>query len=153
MTGTSDDIIDLADQPGPSSHHSNQPGGSTADPVICTISLSDHPCKLHSKPAGPPSQPAMPCPSCRSPWPTDMDTVLSALCDNHGIVVPDPPLPARHASEPSNHIPAAPHDILPLCCHRVLLIDPTRPHEERAWHELPDRHMEWAPNHNPHTEH
>ena len=36
-------------------------------------------------------------------------------------------------------------DILPLCCHRLILRGPTHPEANAAWQELPDRHMDWAP--------
>ena len=45
----------------------------------------------------------------------------------------------------------APRHILPMCCHRLILLDPRHAQQDAAWQELPDRHMVWAPTHNQST--
>ena len=41
--------------------------------------------------------------------------------------------------------------ISPHCCPRLFLADPMRPEEPRAWQELTDTNMAWAPVHVPQT--
>lgn len=77
------------------------------------------------------------CPACRSPWHTNTETHFQQLCAQHELLLPEP---ATRAGPPPS-----PAGVLPLCCHRVLLLDPTRADRDDAWRELPERHMHWAP--------
>ena len=91
--------------------------------------------------------PGPPCPACRQPWQPSSDLLFQAQCQHQGVTLPArlacfdtrPALPAP---------PPAPTNVLPLCCHRVILANPNHPDRDDAWSELPDRQMEWAPNHN-----
>ena len=84
------------------------------------------------------------CPACRHPWGPATETSLQTLCHQHGILIPDP-ASHLHVQHEDPQPPAPPPNILPLCCHRVILVDPNRAHADEAWRELPDRHMQWAP--------
>ena len=84
------------------------------------------------------------CPACRHPWDPATETSLQTLCHQHGILIPDP-ASHLHVQHEDPQPPAPPPNILPLCCHRVILVDPNRAHADEAWRELPDRHMQWAP--------
>ena len=144
------DTIDLTSQPGTPQSPRTQQSTTAADAATTTCTICLGPIQ-HLSTDDPPfhwpacrhithwsctanlraHQPQPACPSCRNPWPPHIDTILQGLCSDHGIVVPDPP-PARQTASAGHHIPAAPQDILPLCCHRVMLTDPARAHETTA---------------------
>eukprot|EP00438_Fugacium_kawagutii_P009329 Skav234547 [mRNA] locus=scaffold2556:285047:286573:- [translate_table: standard] len=95
-------------------------------------------------------QPRPPCPTCRQPWVDTSEAIFEAQCRAEGVTLPEPlPFVDTRGSSPTP--PAAPQDVLPLCCHRLFLRDPEHPETNDAWQELPDRHMEWAPSHQPHN--
>ena len=86
------------------------------------------------------------CPACRQPWQQDTESRLRDLCNQHGIIIPDPVVP--QAAPGGTHLhrqPGPPQGILGLCCPRLLLTNPARPDLEASWQELQDRHMEWVP--------
>ena len=148
------DTIDLTSQPGTPQSPRTQQSTTAADAATTTCTICLGPIQ-HLSTDDPPfhwpacrhithwsctanlraHQPQPACPSCRNPWPPHIDTILQGLCSDHGIVVPDPP-PARQTASAGHHIPAAPQDILPICCHRIMLTDPARAHETTAWQEL-----------------
>lgn len=85
------------------------------------------------------------CPACRSPRHPSTETHFQQLCAQHEILIPEP---ASHTRPTVTHArpPPSPAGVLPLCCNRVLLLDPTRADRDEAWRELPERHMHWAPS-------
>eukprot|EP00435_Cladocopium_sp_Y103_P027618 s2497_g6.t2 len=85
------------------------------------------------------------CPACRQPWTTHADEQLQHSCQHHGILIPDP-VRHTHPEQPPRPSPAPPATLLPLCCHRLILLDPAHAEADAAWRELPERHMQWAPN-------
>lgn len=77
------------------------------------------------------------CPACRGPWSPDTERRLQHLCEAHGVLLPDPARhPEPHRVEPGP--PAPPDTVLPLCCHRILLVDPAQANSDAAWRELPN---------------
>lgn len=159
--------IDLTSPPSPGAVDNDTPpagptptGNQPTDPPICTVCLgpvsplaaadpaffwpqcrhvphlsSAAQLRLHQ------SQPVFP--SCRHPWPPETPAAFDALCHQHGIIIPAP-APARPAPANSLQPPPPPDGIIPLCCNRVVLANPSQPENDAAWHEPPDRHMTCA---------
>ena len=91
-------------------------------------------------------KPGPPCPSCRQPWLSTSAELFHAQCQQRGVNLPEP-LTSYDTRTNAPVPPPAPRHTVPLCCHRVILADPAHPERDEAWTELPDRHMQWAPNH------
>jgi hypothetical protein len=84
------------------------------------------------------------CPACRQPWLPETESVFQQRCSQHGIIIPDP-IRHEHPAPGPAPAPPAPSNLLPLCCRRLILIDPAHAETDSAWRELPERHMQWAP--------
>ena len=80
----------------------------------------------------------------RSPVSSTMPTSRRHVASTVGLL--------RHQTSPTSPAqpaqPSAPTNVLPFCCHRVILANPNHPDRDDAWSELQDRQMEWAPNRN-----
>ena len=85
------------------------------------------------------------CPTCRAPWSPDTSPQLEQTRRAANVEWPVPEIPDDEDS-PRDRPPNPPPDIIPLCCPRLVLIDPTQPELDSSWRELPSRHMDWAPN-------
>ena len=84
------------------------------------------------------------CPACRQPWSPQAGQHLDQGRAAAHLEWPVPETPAdTHA--PRDHPPNPPTNIIPLCCPRLALINPSHPELDASWRELPTRHMEWAP--------
>ena len=91
-----------------------------------------------------------PCPTCRHRWDDASDLSAHAQCQHHSVALPAPlatidTRPPHTSRLQKTQPPPAPAHTLPLCCHRLLLVDPSRPEDDAAWRELPGRHMQGAP--------
>ena len=82
------------------------------------------------------------CPACRRPWNPRSESQFQHLCAQHEILIPEP---ASHIRTAAAGPPPPPPGILPLCCNRVLFLDPAHAERDQAWPELPERYMHWAP--------
>ena len=85
------------------------------------------------------------CPACRQPWTPEAGQHLDQARAAAQLEWPVPETPAD-TTAPRDHPPNPPADIIPLCCPRLALINPSQPELDASWRELPTRHMEWAPN-------
>ena len=85
------------------------------------------------------------CPTCREPWSPDTNLQLEQTRRATNVEWPVPEIP-EHEHSPRDRTPNPPPDIIPLCCPRPVLIDPTQPELDSSWRELPSRHMDWTPN-------
>ena len=84
------------------------------------------------------------CPACRQPWslPAGQHLDQARAAAHLEWPVPETP-PDTHA--PRDRPPNPPTNIIPLCCPRLALINPSHPELDASWREVPTRHMEWAP--------
>ena len=94
-------------------------------------------------------QPRPPCPTCRHPWDNTSDIEFTGQCQHHGVYDLPARLPTVDTQSRHRQPPPSPAHIHPECCPRLLLVNPSRPEEDTAWQELPDRQMAWAPVHHP----
>ena len=164
-TGREPAVVDLTEE-NPSQHHQDwTENGATTPPAPfrCPICLLDilpeashqnmpyqwpscqHPihlgCLLHLM-----TRRSCPtCPTCREPWSPDTNPQLEQTRRAANVEWPVPEIPEDEDS-PRDRPPNRPPDIIPLCCPRLVLIDPTQPELDSSWRELPSCHMDWAPN-------
>ena len=165
MAGREPAVVDLTEE-NPSQHHQDwTENGATTPPAPfrCPICLLDilseashqnmpyqwpscqHPihlgCLLHLM-----TRRSCPtCPTCREQWSPDTNPQLEQTRRAANVEWPVPEIPEDEDS-PRDRPPNPPPDIIPLCCPRLVLIDPTQPELDSSWRELPSRHMDWAPN-------
>ena len=85
------------------------------------------------------------CPACRQPWTPEAGQHLDQARAAAQLEWPVPETPAD-TTAPRDHPPNPPAHIIPLCCPRLALVNPSHPELDASWRELPTRHMEWAPN-------
>ena len=84
------------------------------------------------------------CPACRQPWSPQAGQHLDQARAAAHLEWPVPETPAD-TTAPRDRPPNPPTNIIPLCCPRLALINPSHPELDASWRELPTRHMEWAP--------
>ena len=84
------------------------------------------------------------CPACRQPWAPQAVQHLEQARTAAQLEWPVPETPAD-TGRPRDRPPNPPTTVLPLCCPRLALVNPSHPELDTSWRELPTRHMEWAP--------